>query len=1554
MYRKIGRGLLSLASVVFVLLLNLSGLVDAIGARSARAASDLEILLFAADGGGWALTAMNSSDVTARLQGEIRLDGAVAAAIMTEFRSPGATWALSGAWISPPAPGTYTAGYQVELRQVGCNNFVAQAEGEITFEVAYDVSVAGACGEVAAEGHAGTAAELRVTGTDANGEPIDITQGVGVGDFALSFARTDPGTYGPHAVSVAAELVVGGEQVAVDTYSGDMICGEAEYGFTSVSGTCGGIAAQGHADTPAELRLTGTDANGDAIDITQQVEGEFSYSEARVDPGTYGPHAVSVAAELVVGGEQVAVDAYSGDLICGEAEYGITSVLGTCSGIAVEGHADGGAELRVTGTDANGDAIDITQQVEGEFSYSEARIDPGTYGPHAVIVAAELMVSGEQVAADSYSGGLICGAAEYGITSVSGTCGGIAVEGHADTPAELQVTGTDANGDAIDITQQVEGDFSYSEARTDPGTYGPHAVSVAAELVVGGEQLAVDTYTGDLICGAAEYGITSVSGTCSGIAVEGHADGTAELRVTGTDANGDAIDITQQVEGDFSYSEARTDPGTYGPHAVSVVAELVVGGEQVAADSYSGDLICGAAEYGITSVSGTCGGIAVEGHADTPAELHVTGTDANGDAIDITQQVEGDFSYSEARTDPGTYGPHAVSVAAELVVGGEQLAVDTYNGDLICGAAEYGITSVSGTCSGIAVDGHADGTAELRVTGTDANGDAIDITQQVEGDFSYSEARTDPGTYGPHAVSVVAELVLGGEQVAVDTYSGDLICGAAETFTVDVTAGCGSVEVEGHSDGAAELQVTGTDANGDAIDITELVEGDFSRSFSRIDPGTYGPHAVSVAAELVVGGEQAAADAYSGDLICGAAEYGIMDVSGTCSGIAVQGYADTAAELNITGTDANGDAVDITEQVDGEFSYSYSRTDPGTYGPHAVSVAVVLSIGGEQVAADAYNADLICGAAEYAITSVSGTCGGIAVQGHADSTAELRVTGTDANGDAIDIMEQVQGQFSYSYSRTDPGTYGPHAVSVEAELVVGGEQVAADTYTGDLICGEAETFAVSVSAGCGAVEVQGHADGTAELRVTGTDANGDAIDITQQVEGDFFYSFSRTDPGTYGPHAVSVEAQLHLGDSLVAGDSFSGHLICGEAQASACYSTDVPDRKLPKGGDELTVCAVGEGGQARLMNLTDDEQVGEQEAVGGDGRVCFTRHLYPEVKYQIQYQGDAGGWSSAGCTFTFGKKIHHRGDLYMRKSVVAPCGAIAAMVEHYAESDDWKLVQIAEGYHLVDLRTVDGQVFDRTCQAYGGPASEVEVWGAGFKAHLASSDGQAVYVPEYFSADGYDGVAGNAVWDENIGQVFGVLSAEFPPVTVDGHAIQSPFAWMAEQDGLSWQGEVVEGKPMADQLGLVCPRVQLGAGVYCGWIRNRAGGEGEHPGGEAPVETAAVSYGRATESAAPVVNSLTLEGHEARDVVQLDSWDGLPAAGHFGLSPDGRVIGGHLDDAHGSPDVGAWISGMEVGDRAGLGVESYVAVKKLLVRQSGDPGSDLQSIADGLEDGQRA
>jgi hypothetical protein len=103
-----------------------------------------------------------------------------------------------------------------------------------------------------------------------------------------------------------------------------------------------------------------------------------------------------------------------------------------------------------------------------------------------------------------------------------------------------------------------------------------------------------------------------------------------------------------------------------------------------------------------------------------------------------------------------------------------------------------------------------------------------------------------------------------------------------------------------------------------------------------------------------------------------------------------------------------------------------------------------------------------------------------------------------------------------------------------------------------------------------------------------------------------------------------------------------------------------------------------------------------------------------------------------------------------------------------------------------------------------------------------------------------------------------------------------------------------------------------------------------------------------------VVNSLAIEPHEVRDVVQLARWDDLPPSGHFGLSPDGRVIEGHRDDQAGREDVGTWIADMNVGDRVGLGAETYLAVKKLQVEQTGDLGSDLQKISGNLAEGQRA
>jgi hypothetical protein len=510
--------------------------------------------------------------------------------------------------------------------------------------------------------------------------------------------------------------------------------------------------------------------------------------------------------------------------------------------------------------------------------------------------------------------------------------------------------------------------------------------------------------------------------------------------------------------------------------------------------------------------------------------------------------------------------------------------------------------------------------------------------------------------------------------------------------------------------------------------------------------------------------------------------------------------------------------------------------------------------------------------------------------------------------------------------------------------------VASDSYSDELICGEG-AYEVSISGTCGAVEVSGQADAGAALRVTGTDANGDAVDIAEAVGGAFSFTYERTNPGTYGPHAVSLEAELLVEGSVVASDSYSDELICGSTGIWGCYEVDVPDVSVPEEGAELTVCASGAGDSARLVNRDTGDQLGVEEKLGADGNVCFTRRFFPDVEYQIQYRGEDGGWSTLGCTFVFGDEDHTRGDIYLKKSVVAPCAAIAAMIERYAESDDWALRHVAQVYRLSDLRVVDGEPFDPSCTAYGGPTALVEVWGAAFKAHLTSPDGAVTYLPEFFSADGYDGVAGATLWDDSIGSVFGALAAEFPPLGVGERDVQSPFDWLAENQNAEWAGQVLEGQAMTGHLGLVCPPVQRGAGVYCGWIRNAVSQV------DASVSTSAArqpSYGRADGGAGPVVNSLAIESHEARDVVQLARWDDLPPNGSFGLSPDGRVIGGHRDDQVGRQDVGTWVARMAPGDRVGLGAETYVALRKLRVEQTGDLGSDLQKISASLEEGQRA
>ncbi len=111
--------------------------------------------------------------------------------------------------------------------------------------------------------------------------------------------------------------------------------------------------------------------------------------------------------------------------------------------------------------------------------------------------------------------------------------------------------------------------------------------------------------------------------------------------------------------------------------------------------------------------------------------------------------------------------------------------------------------------------------------------------------------------------------------------------------------------------------------------------------------------------------------------------------------------------------------------------------------------------------------------------------------------------------------------------------------------------------------------------------------------------------------------------------------------------------------------------------------------------------------------------------------------------------------------------------------------------------------------------------------------------------------------------------------------------------------------------------------------------------------------GRASGTSAEIVNVLTIQGYEGVPVIQLEDWNILPSNGMFGLSPDERIIEAHLDTPRGKPDVGSQIKAMEIGQLAGFGEETYIAIDRFQIPQR-DTGNDLQQIAAGLSSGQRA
>ena len=209
------------------------------------------------------------------------------------------------------AGGTLTAtaqgGFCLQAYQVGdedCGEYTVYVEGAgqndiytVSGGAGPQVEVWADCGNIYAGSSSAYEGEwdLAIVGTDANGEAVDIVQKLGGISGPMTFSRTDPGTYGPHAVELTATLSRDKDSVS-SQFSSSLTCGPPQ-GSLTLDVDC------------AEAHFTGSTESATTVDYTlssgqegvQKVgSGVFSFELAWEPPigGTDVPQEVSVGATL--------------------------------------------------------------------------------------------------------------------------------------------------------------------------------------------------------------------------------------------------------------------------------------------------------------------------------------------------------------------------------------------------------------------------------------------------------------------------------------------------------------------------------------------------------------------------------------------------------------------------------------------------------------------------------------------------------------------------------------------------------------------------------------------------------------------------------------------------------------------------------------------------------------------------------------------------------------------------------------------------------------------------------------------------------------------------------------------------------------------------------------------------------------------------------------------------------------------------------------------------------------------------------------------------------